>query len=161
MEIPLSPSTLERELCTALLASEKVPTKKEYKCHECGSLYTDYHADQVHSQRNHQFECDQCHFSFVGKIYLKTHKFDDHGESDNNKCSICEKTFVNLQKHLRTHTPNNAPNNVSSVAKNYSDIEEYKDNLRPYLCDQCGSSFKTANWLTRHRRKEHGGYISP
>lgn len=84
--------------------------------------------------------------------------------SDKNKCFICDKTFVYLQKHMRTHTPSNTTENkASSLEKNYLDIEEYRDNLRPYFCNECGLSFKRSSNLTRHKMKKHGisSYSSP
>ncbi len=115
MEIPLYPSTLDRELAAALLTLDEytqdtnTPKASAALTSECRSTFTSKDDFQSHAGRVHRFQCDKCLFAFTAKIQLRTHKYEEHGELMNKatfSCDLCKKLYKTaraLAGHIRTH----------------------------------------------------------
>lgn len=106
------------------------------------------------------FECELCNKTFLESNHLNRHLDSKHGD-DSGKydlCKICGKSYKYLKKHMLTHSDENNVKICCHICGKYIRRSLRKHMLthtgeKPYACDVCGSSFRSAWNLRRHMRK--------
>ncbi|XP_070564961.1 zinc finger protein 878-like [Ptychodera flava] len=133
------------------------------KCKLCGFEPRTFRGLKWHEQ-NHGSEthkCPTCSKEYKSKLSLKQHEKSSH--EVNFICPICEKPFgmkSRFKSHLETHS-SDKPHKCSTCnfeSKRKSDLKRHiahKHTLLPlFICQLCGSGFKTQGDLTRHGKRK-------
>lgn len=105
-----------------------------------------------------EFVCDICQRRFSHKHFLKKHMMV-HIE-DRTRCKVCGKCYVDVKRHMRTHTgerPYKCPMCPASfVHSSYVKIHMRRHTGdKPYVCSQCGLTFYSSGSLTAHTKKHN------
>ncbi len=126
--------------------------QKHYPCKFCGkffgtlALQKRHHKTHNENEENSEYACSLCNKSYGRKVLLERHMKSHYTESEGLKqkksfeCDKCGKLFDQqflLNKHLVVHS------------------EE-----RPYVCDECGRSYKTSADLRFHKERHTDNEIS-
>lgn len=105
--------------------------------------------------------CLECGKSFKEKRYLTQH-FKIHTGQNLFECEICGKTLtkkVNFIQHLHAHTLNDDSTDIqSNEFDGTSPLSNSKNQavLKPFVCSECGKSFKEKRYLAEHFRIHTG-----
>jgi DNA-directed RNA polymerase subunit RPC12/RpoP len=110
--------------------------EKEYKCLECGKIFSKYQNLYNHKKRHEGiiYRCAQCPSAYQTRYGLKYHSRTVH-ELQPFECHHCQSTFnakVTLKSHMTVH--------FNSIV---------------YPCNQCSEILKTENKLVYHRKIAH------
>jgi len=123
---------------------------------------------------NPSHECDTCHKFFWTEEKLENHR-EIHELVRPYSCSVCRSWFSNemrLRRHLLQHAPDRPGQPLKGVkpkpkkfecgecGKIFSKRSSLKDHAfqhsqgdpRPFMCNICGQSYKTPNYLYRHKK---------
>ncbi|XP_034671681.1 transcription factor grauzone [Drosophila subobscura] len=113
-----------------------------FRCKICAKQLVSRISYDVHMLRFHSnedelsFACDKCSKRFSKQFLLTIHA-RVHQQERTEKCKHCDRSFrtaVDLRLHMRrTHDPT----------------------FVPFICDSCGSKFKTKQNLLVHKRTVH------
>lgn len=149
-----------------------------HSCNECSFTSTRLSHLQRHKVTHSQslLSCQICKYKTDNSRFLVRHIQIKHQQPKPKKtlvqnCSICnyETDSAHLfKRHLRQHPEvsdqlkTNAPKNVSFSCELCAYVTKRKEhflrhcndvhnNVRPYLCDHCGSSFKRKDALAQHK----------
>ncbi|GJQ79047.1 hypothetical protein Trydic_g206 [Trypoxylus dichotomus] len=112
-----------------------------YMCKHCGKGFDDvvmYKEHEASHERAQSVSCVVCKKEFAFTRYLVYHQINYHTVStvdpkSQNKCAICDKTFIRkriLKAHMKTH--------------------EQDKSVRSHLCEWCGKSFRDKTSLNGH-----------
>jgi KRAB domain-containing zinc finger protein len=135
---------------------------KEYKCLECGKIFSNYHTFYNHKKMHEGiiYRCAQCpstYKSITGLNYhLKTHR-----DLRQFECHHCQTTFNaknSLKSHMFLHFNSifYPCNQCSALFQNRRKLVYHKDtvhSLMNYQCNQCSKNFKFKAKLVSHCRK--------
>ncbi|XP_068154856.1 transcription factor grauzone [Drosophila tropicalis] len=135
-----------------------------HKRYKKRSLYVDHL--RMHKDPDY-FRCKTCGKQLVSRISYDVHMLRFHSKEESLKfaCSQCTKRFSKrflLEIHSRVHRSDKTDQCVhchryfgSSVALR-SHIRRFHDpNFVPFICESCGSEFKTKQNLEVHKRTVH------
>ena len=80
-----------------------------------------------------------------------------HSGHKDVKCDICEKSFSNLRKHIKTvHTKNYKCNICAKEFSLQCRLKKHTKNFHEnYTCDYCGKTISGALYLKRHIDKHN------
>ncbi|XP_053689106.1 zinc finger protein 616-like [Sabethes cyaneus] len=120
------------------ICSVRFVSDLQVKVHE-NKLHGAHHDVNHYLQNKRRFTvCDQC-----GDVYdkrkIKKHMEQVHQIDCQPKCNICNKTFTakgSLERHMLSHT-----------------------DAKPYVCEQCGASFRRLLFYRHHKSMVHDGVI--
>ncbi|KAL8599774.1 hypothetical protein ACOMHN_040484 [Nucella lapillus] len=141
--------------------------EKPYACDVCGKAFTKSsnlkEHKLIHAERT-SFACDICGKTFARARMMRKHKLLHNGENP-FACNMCNKVFItstHLRIHMYTHTgerPYKCPHcdagfNQSNCLQVH--IRSVHLEIRPHVCDVCGSSFPEKSALTKHKRIHSG-----
>ncbi|KOB75837.1 Uncharacterized protein OBRU01_06758 [Operophtera brumata] len=120
---------------------------KPFTCPECTKSYTLKGSLMRHIEVNHtkqalrahidrhnnpgKYICNFCGTAFTVKGNLNLHVIRIHSEKSGT-CTVCHKTFPNLQVHMRVH-----------------------NGEKPYICKLCNQGFMTQRSLSHHTGFKH------
>jgi hypothetical protein len=112
--------------------------KKEKKCLECGKIFKfnqtlKFHASVHKTSRD--VPCSKCTMKFKDHRGMERHYKYQHIENCKTyECDFCGKFFKrrSLKNHFAVHS-----------------------NLKPFICESCGDTFKTATSLSSHVKHMH------
>lgn len=136
------------------------------KCNKC-PLETTLSMDLYvqHFRKAHRFQCDICSKSYGRRSGLYYH-IKTHDDRKIYKCSYkgCTKSFLTgwcLRKHLHTHSESSkyVCNQCGSEFKTYGTFKYHQtthDGNRSYLCTECGQTFLQSIHLKYHMWKHTG-----
>ncbi|CAH1790242.1 unnamed protein product [Owenia fusiformis] len=125
-------------------------------CHFCGSHFSTNYNMQRHMRSRHgagclvPYTCYNCDKTFTRKEYLIEHMTIAHRSSDQDEmfvCAKCPKQFLSkrrLRRHEKTH----------ANTEFYCDICQENG-----LSDMQVRSFKTKEYLDKHKRITHGKVV--
>ncbi|XP_076094611.1 uncharacterized protein LOC143065128 [Mytilus galloprovincialis] len=131
------------DIMLALQQFEEKPEEQQtFQCTLCSykSIRKEHlvrHVNNVHTDHR-PFLCDICGQSFKRKDALSQHKITHVDKLNRNyafHCTVCKKPFrskTHLNEHMAMHS-----------------------NIRQYLCDICGTSFKTKSCQQKHIKSIH------
>ncbi|KAK8764649.1 hypothetical protein V5799_032743 [Amblyomma americanum] len=114
-------------------------------------------------------QCTQCGYQTHRKEHLVRHRANVHGGARPFLCHRCGKAFKRadaLRQHHLTHTgPNEGIPQASfpcpqchKVFRTHSHLSEHQaihSTARPFLCEICGSAFKTRSVQRKHVQSVH------
>uniref|UniRef100_A0A663N3D3 C2H2-type domain-containing protein n=1 Tax=Athene cunicularia TaxID=194338 RepID=A0A663N3D3_ATHCN len=113
--------------------------QKEYKCEQCGKVFTSG-SNLSHHRRTHTgkkpYKCQDCGMSFTRRGNLQRHQ-RTHTKEKPFPCPTCGKRFScksNIVTHHRIHTGE-----------------------RPFPCSHCGKRFRVKCVLRKHQESVHNG----
>ena len=110
--------------------------ERKYECNLCGKSYLGRSGLCEHKKNTHNlynYKCDLCNKGFSNERNLNFHNERVHMKNDKpGKCPICDKNYLHLSTHMRTHS-----------------------GLNEFQCDLCPSSFKKSGDLHRHNNSTH------
>ncbi|XP_055682118.1 zinc finger protein weckle-like [Lutzomyia longipalpis] len=117
----------------------KISTDKENECEFCSKKFCRRSVLKEHILEQHRPDelphvCSKCSRRFISKYKLKVHESTHLSEAErrNLPCPYCEKKFAKkfiLQSHIH--------------AMHIGD--------KPYVCEECGNSFRTISALNQHQ----------
>ena len=95
----------------------------------------------MHYSEDRLFRCDRCPFRTPLKHHMTSHRMN-HDDDKPFSCELCSYRAVSQSM-------------VNSHKKSHSTV-------RPYVCDypRCHYATKFVNQLTKHREKQHPGFVS-
>ena len=107
--------------------------------------------------------CDICHKEFKRRDSLRSHMFV-HKETDKSSgyiCDLCNKPYAKLdrlKRHMLTHlgdgfVPHDVVVNTAGESQQNKDLG---DNLRRFICEICGATYKDFINLQNHQQKHNG-----
>uniref|UniRef100_A0A7N8X2U1 C2H2-type domain-containing protein n=1 Tax=Mastacembelus armatus TaxID=205130 RepID=A0A7N8X2U1_9TELE len=108
--------------------------------------------------RESQTICGVCGQQVDSPDSLLTH-LQCHRETSGT-CSICKKSFQNMETHMRSHT-GIKPYPCSVCNKSFprpGALRRHKkihSGERPYTCQHCGKSFIESSYLVHHLKMSH------
>ncbi|XP_023211829.1 zinc finger protein 568-like [Centruroides sculpturatus] len=111
-----------------------------FACETCGARFRQRFSLKLHVCQGKDLICDVCNKIFVNNESLQRHK-SNHGKTV-YKCTDCEKTF-HWKDSLLKHSCKKPDIVTSSNLKS--------SNLKPLICDICGSSFSCNSSLKIHK----------
>ena len=133
--------------------------KSSFKCALCGQICKNENEAKQHGanfgcsaynsawqpkdkwtshSKTRPFQCSMCKLCYTDKNSLRKHSLEVHGGGDRKfQCDICLKVFKRVD-HVKTH------------------MEHVHLELRPFVCDICGRSYKGRGSLTHHMRSHTG-----
>ena len=141
------------------------PEEKRYQCNQCDKSYLQRGTLIQHIETIHQFVKHQC--AKCGQIFkgtqglggLRTHIKVQHGE-EKEKCHICGKLVFKsrLENHIKEKhekvfqcpTCGLVKNNKQQIKRHIKSVHE---NIRDYICEECGMSFSAKSALNNHKRQ--------
>ena len=96
----------------------------------------------MHFSDDKLFRCDRCPFRTPLKHHMTSHRMN-HDDDKPFSCNLCDYRAVSQSM-------------VNSHKKSHSTV-------RPYVCDypRCHYATKFVNQLTKHREKQHPGFVPP
>lgn len=150
--------------------------EKFFKCDICGrslstrAIYNQHllkHAQDSSTVQaaapDGSFQCIDCNKTFLRRVYFERHRRDVHGpEVRPHLCDICGKAFKRtdaLQQHKVVHMSQMArvySFHCSQCNKGFRSQAHLSEHMtmhstdRPYLCQYCGSAFKTPSVQKKH-----------
>lgn len=143
------PSSLENHHKTCGKSAVVKYSHKNYSCDHCHYKTTVKAALRDHIQVKHMpqkeriYNCHMCEDSFKMYTYLRNHiKFFHNPEGQIYKCYKCGRE-LSCGSTLKTHL------------KLCTRTEQFKKNLRPFVCDVCGYTTTWKSNLRRHIKKDH------
>jgi KRAB domain-containing zinc finger protein len=146
--------------------------EKEYKCLECGKIFSKYHNLNQH-KRVHEgriYRCLQCPSTYKSQNGLKKHTRTHEGII--YRCTQCPSTYKSqngLKYHVRTEHEVEVVTDAKNVEKKYKCLEcgnmfsnyhkfyEHKKMHKGiiYRCVQCPSTYQTSSGLLQHSKTVH------
>ncbi|XP_066289566.1 zinc finger protein 335-like [Branchiostoma lanceolatum] len=150
-KVEVSPSPVRRVRVAKLKAKWIRKMKKGYRvrklmrphrCRSCGMRFPtvsdlNFHQKCHDGVSTNSFKCPDCPYSCTRWSSLKEHQFHHNGQSKPYKCDKCNYSSVykkDVTRHQSSHTTD-----------------------RPFICEQCGKSFKRdihlKSHIDTHRRK--------
>ena len=162
------------------LGKHKLAVHNEgYTCKICGKTFHGAFNLHIHEKQhgNHRpFSCKLCDKTFKQKPHLSDH-MKTHSNVREYSCEVCGQQFKlksTLNQHvLRMHNPTYVRKYACDIcgarAHTSSALNNHKakhSDQRPFTCQQCGKTFKTARHCQKHMKShvpaaELGGIISP
>nr|XP_045623954.1 uncharacterized protein LOC123773975 isoform X1 [Procambarus clarkii] len=155
-------------VCDTVEAVDNVPKKKtvksQYKCEECGKMYSTMSILKTHQVRHRDkadlpFKCAKCDFSAASKIELFRHSYK-HTDTQLYICEICGNTFsrdTSLREHIEyVHAKSrrlkcalcNFVTHRRTTIRNHMLTHE---GARPIIaCPVCGVTFRSKRNLRAH-----------
>ena len=144
--------------------------RKMYKCKFCGITISSKNFYERHTlkAKESNFKCVTCLQRFSCQKLLVEHKKSER--KMNVKCSICKGSFLDIQKHMRTHSSRNL---VCEFCKHKSKSKTQfhahskkcatQDMLRPrgHHCLECDMYFYSKRSLEIHSSMKHGKLTCP
>uniref|UniRef100_A0A8C5N4W5 Histone H4 transcription factor n=1 Tax=Leptobrachium leishanense TaxID=445787 RepID=A0A8C5N4W5_9ANUR len=140
-----------------------------FQCSHCSKRFATERLLRDH-MRNHvnHYKCPLCDMTCPLPSTLRTHIRFRHSDERPYKCQHCDyscKNFVDLQRHLDTHSKMPAycceyqdctfsARSLCSVKAHYRKVHEGDSEPR-YKCHVCEKCFTRGNNLTVHLRKKH------
>lgn len=149
---------------------------KPYRCDICGRslssrvAYTQHllkHAEETNTAltttADGTIKCSDCPRTFLRRVHYDRHRRDVHGpQLRPHLCDICGKAFKRtdaLQQHKMVHMSQTArvyPVHCRQCNKGFRSQAHLNEHMtmhstdRPYLCQYCGSAFKTPSVQKKH-----------
>lgn len=147
-------------------------------CEKCGISFHRHHqlllhVDRVHSDKDKQRECPDCHKMYGPTVFLLHCKSAGHGGYSRKVkllvCPICGKDILkkNLNSHIKFVHEKQRDFQCSVCPKKFwtktylrKHLESHKSTMerhRPHKCDRCGQAYFTVNALQAHKTAVHDG----
>lgn len=113
------------------------------------------------SSVNSHWPCTYCSRVYPQKSRLLIHMREEHGASGGHKCTICGKLFSdksNLRRHKRSHPGEDSRYQCQICGKrmvtkaNFEGHMNIHAGIKPFKCDQCGTSFSNFNYMLYHKK---------
>ena len=156
--------------------------QKDYKCEPCGKSFSTknalkYHVGGAIHEKIKDQKCIICGKIFFRKGYLKIHSLSHDEHKDLKKdssstiisrqgCDLCEKSFLNLKKHIRLFHETPKEYLCDACKKSFTSSRHFRrhnstihksDPLRSHKCDSCKTSFSKEEHLSNHMDLVHDG----
>lgn len=146
--------------------------EKVLSCPHCSYQTTKQHYYDRHqrlhcSKRTFIHQCEQCCYKTHRREHFMRHVANVHGDQRPYLCHICGKTFKRgdaLQQHHQTHSVGMSENTnykctiCFKLFRSQSHLLEHQaihSELRSFLCEICGASFKTRSVHRKHVQSIH------
>ncbi|XP_046668740.1 zinc finger protein 718-like isoform X1 [Homalodisca vitripennis] len=154
-----------------LQARHSPKVQKKLKCNSCEYIASTPRELQKHQKLLHKpedqpkfWKCSKCPYKSKLRAHLTRHENDAHGSLRQFLCHYCGKSFKRndtLTQHKVIHGEVNKTFTCQHCGKICTSSVFLREHLashtteRPFLCDMCGSSFKTRGATQRHKRVMH------
>jgi KRAB domain-containing zinc finger protein len=141
------------------------------KCHaifERGGKVFDNHVARcggvpLPKKRSYRYPCFLCGKQFLSKVTSAEHMAMKHNfiiENPEKMCFECKEEVDDPMAHAKMHNCRFACSQcglrfVAEEKLNKHFKERHENSDRPFVCDLCNSSFKTANHLRSHKTSMH------
>ena len=149
----------------------KLKENLKYTCDECGKGFPDKSRLKIHSVTHtgiKAYSCTLCDKTFTASGSLKAHEKIAHLGLEKVSCDQCG-TLCISQKHLHTHVKTKHSPDTHKISCDYkpcnktffylSDLQRHTldhTGQRPFVCDNCGHSFKQKVALNGHAKIHTG-----
>lgn len=135
---------------------------RPWLCNECPKNYKTkidlLQHQRVHDRARDPFKCGTCGQYFRTRSNYNTHQ-KTHTVKGPQKCTICDKIFVNLRSHIqmvhqkiRQHICNICDKAFGKKSGLDRHIITVHEKMRCWVCDLCEKSFGEKAQLFRHRK---------
>lgn len=134
------------------------------KCEDCGLFYTQklkFSHREFCRERKVWYCCDLCPFDSVDKTLLSRHFINNHTETGNFHCEVCDLHFKEkngLNSHLKSHIPKICQFCGIEVMSKSSLIKHFNDSHSqgPYDCVKCSYSTNNRDSFDKHLKIHKG-----
>ncbi|CRK99782.1 CLUMA_CG013090, isoform A [Clunio marinus] len=136
--------------------------ERPWLCNECPKNYKTkidlLQHQRVHDKARDPFHCETCGQYFRTRSNFNTH-LRTHSVRGPQKCTICDKTFVNLRSHIQMVHQKIRQHICSICSKAFgkkSGLDRHiitvHEKMKCWACDLCEKSFGEKAQLLRHRK---------
>ena len=136
---------------------------KLFACSEekCDREFTKLSNMKYHVKASHKmikdFQCEECDFETSSKAGLRCHATNNHAEKTGSLCSVCQKTCMNVEEHMkRVHSGQAVKKSLITCLlckKNFIHIKNHMKSMhseRNEKCHICAKAFANTCNLKKH-----------